>query len=373
MSYFRHGILLITKVNENSNRTIMKRLISHFLFPLSSKQGRCRSHRFYLFMGDEGNTLTVMRAIVQNKENLNSHIRGQVMTNLGGEAFYADSNIPAGDQLGLYLKNIPRITSNGRASVEQLSQLADCIEQFSCDQRYSSDPRFLKLCLDYCSFSESPGAMFCYMNAEGIGRDRATFYYHWANFLETTKQVEEAKKVVQKGLQVGAQPTVLLSQLQEDLEQRHPTRPSCPAAHLDPKYGVYVFEDESDEDSVPVFPHHTAMKKENPVVCQQWNLSSGLVREHKLLGTKSSQMQIFEGDSSDGEEIPDSYYHQLLQERGFMPMRSFNPHPKPLVVHRYKVAAVDHHFLNVMYADHGGMTESIASARFAGSGDTEAL
>lgn len=270
-----------------------------------------------------------------------------------------------------------------RASVAQLERMADCIKQLCGNDAYKNDPRFLKICLEYGSYSESPGLMFDFMNAAGIGTQRATFFYHWANFLETVGKIDAAKRIVRRGLEAGAQPQILLTQLEADLQDRHPNHQAARASmrslarppRADTKLRVYSGGSESDDDDSAIagFPNYATMHKENKAAVEQLNVTARSVSSHPGAHHPALVRQVFVGSDDDSDDEM-AYEELLLEKREFGPLRPFDAHPRPITVramkpHEPQFAGLHH----LMYEQHNGVTEPIGAARFAYKGDTEVL
>lgn len=89
---------------------------------------------------------------------------------------------------------------------ELVALLERATTRFKDDTHYHNDPRFVKICLEYCRLTDIPREMLIYMLKKGIGSRLAVFYEEFARHLEVQGQIDEANDVYQLGLSLEARP-----------------------------------------------------------------------------------------------------------------------------------------------------------------------
>ena len=126
------------------------------------------------------------------------------------------------------------------AQATQESQLRPLLERatkaFQSDPRYKSDPRYLKLWLNYIRyFSDAPRETFAYLSRHNIGEGLALFYEEFAAWLERVGRWIQADEVYRLGVEREARPTERLARKLSEFQHRFESRaqntdePSSPA------------------------------------------------------------------------------------------------------------------------------------------------
>ncbi|CAN3372539.1 hypothetical protein DIURU_004965 [Diutina rugosa] len=105
-----------------------------------------------------------------------------------------------------YLSWMRHSYSHSNASPELVMLLERATTRFKDDAHYRNDPRFVKICLEYCRLTDIPREMLIYMSKKGIGSDLAVFYEEFARHLEVQGQISEANEIYQRGLSLEARP-----------------------------------------------------------------------------------------------------------------------------------------------------------------------
>ena len=168
--------------------------------------------------------------------NLNDAIRKEYEIELQN---IAESDDPL-DVYDRYVKWTFSAYTSAQATPE--SQLRPLLERatkaFQSTPHYKSDPRYLKLWLNYIRFfSDSPRETFAYLARHNIGEGLALFYEEFAAWLETAGRWQQANEVYTLGIEREARPTERLirkfSEFQSRFESRtqtsnEPTSPALP-------------------------------------------------------------------------------------------------------------------------------------------------
>ncbi|OQR76900.1 mitotic checkpoint serine/threonine-protein kinase BUB1 beta-like [Tropilaelaps mercedesae] len=96
--------------------------------------------------------------------------------------------------------------------------LENCISAFISepDHKYDNDPRFVRVWLKFASLQVHPEEVYKCMSARGVGVGSAAFYVEWANFHELSGEPRVAQEILEKGVQMLAQP---LEQLHAALKE----------------------------------------------------------------------------------------------------------------------------------------------------------
>lgn len=122
------------------------------------------------------------------------------------------------------------------------SQLRPLLERatkaFQSASHYKSDPRYLKLWLNYIRFfSDSPRETFAYLSRHNIGDGLALFYEEFASWLEGAGRWNQAEEVYRLGIEREARPTERLTRKYAEFQRRFEARP-----------------EQADEPSSPALP-----------------------------------------------------------------------------------------------------------------------
>lgn len=166
--------------------------------------------------------------------NLNDAIRHEYELELNS---IADSDDPL-DIYDRYVKWTLSAYPSAQATPE--SQLRSLLERatkaFQSDPRYRSDPRYLKLWLNYIRFfSDSPRETFAYLSRHNIGEGLALFYEEFAAWLEGAGRWKQADEVYRLGVEREARPRERLARKLAEFQHRFESRvqdadePSSPA------------------------------------------------------------------------------------------------------------------------------------------------
>lgn len=114
------------------------------------------------------------------------------------------------DPLDPYLEYIAWVVENfpqGQSADSGLVQLLErCTSEFRDTQYYKDDPRYLKVWMRYINYSDAPREMFLYLARKEIGKNLATFYEEYANYLEVNNKRGQATQVYEAGIQLRARP-----------------------------------------------------------------------------------------------------------------------------------------------------------------------
>ena len=156
--------------------------------------------------------------------NLNDAIRHEYELELNS---IADSDDPL-DIYDRYVKWTLGAYPSAQATPE--SQLRPLLERatkaFQSDPRYKSDPRFLKLWLNYIRFfSDSPRETFAYLSRHNIGEGLALFYEEFGAWLEGAGRWKQADEVYKLGIEREARPTERLARKFGEFQHRFHARP----------------------------------------------------------------------------------------------------------------------------------------------------
>ncbi|GMF98463.1 hypothetical protein B5S33_g3170 [[Candida] boidinii] len=128
------------------------------------------------------------------------------------------------DPLDVYLQYIEWIHSNFPSGPTNesglITVLEKCMHYFKDDDYYKNEIRYLKIWLEYISYSDSPRDIFTYMFKKEIGKRQALFYEEFAGFLESNQNFEEADEVFVHGLELDARPKQRLERNYTDFQRR---------------------------------------------------------------------------------------------------------------------------------------------------------
>ena len=169
-------------------------------------------------------------------KNLNDAIRHEYEVELTA---IADSDDPL-DIYDRYVKWTLSAYPSAQATPD--SQLRPLLERatkaFQSTPHYKSDPRYLKLWLNYIRFfSDSPRETFAYLARHNIGEGLALFYEEFSAWFESAGRWKQAEELYQLGIQKEARPMEKLIRKFTEFKTRHesqtqnmeePTSPALP-------------------------------------------------------------------------------------------------------------------------------------------------
>lgn len=125
-----------------------------------------------------------------------------------------------------------------------LALLERCTSSFRDTPHYKNDPRYLRVWMEYCNYSDSPRDIFIYLAKKDIGTELALYYEEFARFLELNMKVKEAKQVFEVGIAKHARPFVRLEKnynlflrRTEELDEPLPQEASFSKRPLEHKHG----------------------------------------------------------------------------------------------------------------------------------------
>lgn len=164
------------------------------------------------------------------------------------------------DPLQPYLDYIDWITNNYPSGVTVESGLVQVLERCTSEFRdtvyYKNDPRYLKVWLNYAKYSENPRDIFVYLSRKEIGKNLATYYEEFANYLESNNRISQALTVYKEGLKQNARPVNRLEKRFNEFEKRIQSKPleNQPQSPVFPqrsvlsvKSGASLFDSNDDE------------------------------------------------------------------------------------------------------------------------------
>lgn len=144
------------------------------------------------------------------------------------EQLIADSG-DLDDPLDPYLEYISWVVKNfpqGQSADSGLVQLLErCTSEFRDTPHYKDDPRYLKVWMRYINFSDAPREMFIYLARKEIGKNLATFYEEYANYLEVNNKRAQAKQVYEAGIEISARPVERLRRKYREFCERVAANP----------------------------------------------------------------------------------------------------------------------------------------------------
>ena len=157
-------------------------------------------------------------------KNLNDAIRHEYELELQS---IADSDDPL-DVYDRYVKWTLSAYPSAQATPE--SQLRPLLERatkaFQSASHYKSDPRYLKLWLNYIRFfSDSARETFAYLSRHNIGEGLALFYEEFAAWLEGAGRWKQADEVYRMGIEREARPAERLIRKFAEFQHRFESRP----------------------------------------------------------------------------------------------------------------------------------------------------
>ena len=156
--------------------------------------------------------------------NLNDAIRAEYEAEI---ATIDDSDDPL-DVYDRYVKWTMNAYPSAQATPD--SQLRPLLERatkaFQNTPHYKSDPRYLKLWLQYIRFfSDAPRETFAYLARHSIGEGLALFYEEFAAWLEGAGRWNQAEEVYKLGIEREARPQERLLRKFGEFRERFDARP----------------------------------------------------------------------------------------------------------------------------------------------------
>lgn len=131
---------------------------------------------------------------------------------------------------------VETFTSGHSTESGLLPLLERATKEFLHDAQYKSDPRYLKLWVQYAQdFSDAPREVYAYLARNDIGQRLALFYEEYAALLESMGRRNQAAEIYQSGIENGATPTRRLQRKYDEFLKRveanpiDPSEPSSPA------------------------------------------------------------------------------------------------------------------------------------------------
>lgn len=173
-----------------------------------------------------------------------------------------------------YIEWLKRNHPSGPSAESGLIQVMErCTSQFRDVSYYKNDPRYLKVWLSYAKYSENPRDIFIYLARKEIGKQLATYYEEYANYLETNERNMQADKVYREGIKQLARPFKRLQKRFEEFRARFESKSIS-----------------SNEPQSPVFPVRSALSMKSG--------TSLFAPPHQETRESKNKIEIF----ADGEE-----------------------------------------------------------------------
>lgn len=272
--------------------------------------------------------------------------------------------------------------SQNAKSSKLIRKMAECIERFKDSLAHKNFLPYVRLCLDYGGYSDSPASIFEFMEANGIGKKTAEYFLHKANFLESRKRFAEAQAALQQGISSSAEPRSALHLELSDLRRRHElVKPRASQSRIPVidvskrrRLAIYVDRDEGEKLSSPIdsnvpcsLPRILTENKENKETAEPFVLSSRSI-------SSTRRLEVYQDLEEDSETVLSlSYNEQAILYCEFPePVRPFQPDvARSMVVHR--AVSLGQPVMAGIYQQHGGVTEPIGNALLQRCGDTEIL
>lgn len=102
---------------------------------------------------------------------------------------------------------------------EMIPVLERCTRTLLNDQ-YRDDPRFLGLWLKYAEMCTNPLEIYKHLFNNHVGTMNSKLYIHWATYLEDLGDIDSADKVIDKGIDMGAQPRDIMKKARLHFQSR---------------------------------------------------------------------------------------------------------------------------------------------------------
>ncbi|ODV67920.1 hypothetical protein HYPBUDRAFT_200247 [Hyphopichia burtonii NRRL Y-1933] len=109
-----------------------------------------------------------------------------------------------------------------------LALLERCTSCFRDVLYYKNDPRYLKVWLEYSNYSDSPREIFVYLAKKEIGNQLALYYEEFAQYLESSGKINDARQVYEIGIELNARPFLRLEKSYKKFEERMMLRNNAP-------------------------------------------------------------------------------------------------------------------------------------------------
>lgn len=106
------------------------------------------------------------------------------------------------------------------ASSGLLGLLERCTLYFRDVTHYKNDARYLKVWMEYASYSDLPRDVFVYLAKKDIGQQLALYYEEFAKFLELSGNSADAREVYEIGMEREARPLARLTRTFEHFKKR---------------------------------------------------------------------------------------------------------------------------------------------------------
>ncbi|KAJ1652880.1 protein kinase [Dispira simplex] len=173
------------------------------------RQGRSAAKLAHIFSQDEG-----------SRQRLLEQQQAEFETTLESINITEDE-----DPLDVYHRYVRWTLEHYPQGHNHTSRLVPLLERvtrlFQDDERYSNDPRYLKLWLMYVEYvREGKEDLFRFLMNRDIGQNLAMFYEEYALWLEKVNKLDQAKDMLQLGMNRRAQPLERLKRRYAEFQQR---------------------------------------------------------------------------------------------------------------------------------------------------------
>ncbi|KAJ1961928.1 protein kinase [Dispira parvispora] len=173
------------------------------------RQGRSAAKLAHIFSQDEG-----------SRQRLLEQQQAEFETALESINITEDE-----DPLDIYYRYVRWTLEHYPQGHNHASRLVPLLERvtrlFQDDERYSNDPRHLKLWLMYVEhIRKDKEDLFRFLMNRDIGQNLAMFYEEYALWLEKVNKVDQAKDILELGINRRAQPLERLRRRYAEFQQR---------------------------------------------------------------------------------------------------------------------------------------------------------
>ncbi|XP_015218149.2 mitotic checkpoint serine/threonine-protein kinase BUB1 [Lepisosteus oculatus] len=115
------------------------------------------------------------------------------------------------DPLELWMRYISHLDDTAPSEERTISHVLNrLVENFFHDKRYHDDIRYVKSCIRCSRFYKDPLQLLHYLYDHGIGTKAAHLYTSWASELERQGQLKQADTLLQRAVEMKAEPAQLL-------------------------------------------------------------------------------------------------------------------------------------------------------------------
>ncbi|MBN3317829.1 BUB1 kinase, partial [Atractosteus spatula] len=115
------------------------------------------------------------------------------------------------DPLELWMRYISHLDDTAPSEERTISHVLNrLVENFFHDKRYHDDIRYVKSCIRCSRFYKDPLQLLRYLYDHGIGTTAAHLYTSWASELERQGQLKQAEALLQRAVEIKAEPAQLL-------------------------------------------------------------------------------------------------------------------------------------------------------------------